>query len=156
MVKLADMLTRRKALIAARTGLAGLGGASLLAALNTGEEHANTEAKKRNKQNRKGSAKKKKKKRRERSRRKKDQRRKRRSQHDGHGNDRGKGEGIQLETGSVISESLITKTAGRLSAHMLLPFEEFPSEEKLAEAVAEGEELNLFILPDATDVAVSP
>ncbi len=66
------------------------------------------------------------------------------------GKNKGSQQGIVLETGSLLPESLITEEAGKFSAHMLLPFEEFSSEAKLADAVAEAETLNLFILPEAT------
>jgi hypothetical protein len=142
-------LSRRKALIAARTGIAGLAGASLIAAAHTGDEPSTTEARKPNSPNQKRTVSDKKK-RHDKARHKKGPRHR---GHRSHNNRRNKKKrksqntGIPLETGSVIPEGLITEEGGRLSAHVLLPFEDFTSEAALADAVAEAEKLNLFILP---------
>ena len=133
--------TRRGILIVGRIGLVGLAGTAFVAAAHTGGEVLIGEAKKQKgnpSQNAKGGKKQRGKKKPPRHHGKKNQSK----QH-------GKPKGVRLESGSLLPNSLIDQEAGKFSAHMLLPFEEFFSEAKLAEAVAEAESLNLFILPEA-------
>lgn len=115
-------VTRRRLLIAGRTGLLGLSGIAFAAAARTLSNTSTSEAKR--------------------------QRGKNKKDHLHQGTKKGNGKDIRLRTGSVLSESYISEEHGRLAVHMLLPFEDFSSEEQLAAAVAEAEELGLFILPE--------
>ncbi len=142
--------TRRGILLVGRTGLLGLAGATFLAASHLADEASVGEAKKQPPQGNQPST-------------GKDQTNtasnkqhsnKKRHRHADNQKDsrrnRGKQKGVRLATGSLLPEQLISEEAGEFSAHMLLPFESFSSEAELADAVAEAEKLNLFILPEAT------
>jgi hypothetical protein len=143
--------TRRGILIVGRTGLLGLAGATFLAASHMGDDASVGEAKKQMQQgNHQSNG--------------KDQettagnkQHSNKKPHRRHGNKKGSGrkqgkqKGVRLPTGSLLPEKLISEEAGVFSAHMLLPFETFSSEAALADAVAEAEKLNLFILPEVTE-----
>ena len=143
--------TRRGILIFGRTGLLGLAGAAFLVASHSGDNASISEAKKQKQQgNRQSNGKTETK-----TAGNKQQSNGKRLRH--HGNKKGsernqrRQKGVRLESGSLLPAKLISEEAGEFSAHMLLPFETFASEAALAEAVAEAEKLNLFILPVATE-----
>lgn len=139
--------TRRGILIFGRTGLFGLAGTAFLVASHSGDDVLTGEAKKqkgKHSNNSKGH--------------KKKRSNKTLPRHHGktrRGKHKGNQKGVRLETGSLLPETLIAEEAGKFSSHMLLPFEEFSSEAKLAAAVAEAEKLNLFILPEAAERGAS-
>jgi hypothetical protein len=140
-------ITRRRLVTVGRTGLLGLAGVAFVGAAHTGTIPLIGEANQPKGKNGKG-------KQRHQSHRQKNGPRHHQQKHKGKKGKGHKGD-IPLSTGSVLPASLVSEEGGEFSAHMLLPFETFPSEEKLAEAVAKAEELNLFILPTESQVSAS-
>jgi hypothetical protein len=141
-------VSRRRLLVAGRTGLLGLAGVTFVAAGRAATDSLSSDAKPRGGKKQKG------KKPGQKHQHAKGPRHHRRKKNGHNRKQNGQkkkkqrnGKDIHLRTGSVLPESLISDEGGRLSVHMLLPFETFSSEAQLADAVAEAEEMNLFILP---------
>src|SRR4051794_11684990 len=135
-------MTRRRLMAAVRSALVGLCGVTFVAAARTSTQPLTGEATQRKQPHaRQGHA--------------SHTGNKRQRKHQGQSkrnNGKTRRGDIQLSTGSVLPQSLVEAEGAQFSSHMLLPFESFPTEAKLGQAVAAAEKLNLFVLPKSVEV----
>ena len=141
-------MTRRRLLIAGRVGLLGLSGTAFVAAARSSTSPLVSEATQKKGKNRKG-------KQHHQSHQKPKGRQKKGNKQNGQqGNQPADTSGdIQLSTGSILPASLIAEEGGQYSAHLLLPFQTFSSSAELADAVAEAEAMQLFVLPSESQLS---